>query len=73
MLCTITRLEKLAALCIIFTNRGMLAGSITWYTAKTMGAEPPLISNFGQGQLTDDKDEADNGDKDGGEPVEGAK
>jgi hypothetical protein len=73
MLHTITRLEKLAALHIVFTNRGMLAGSVTWYTAKTMGAEPPPISNFGQGQLTDDEDEVDNGDKDDGEPVEGAK
>jgi hypothetical protein len=73
MLRTITRLEQLAALRTIFTNRGMLAGSVTWYTAQTIGAEPPPINDFGQGQSIDDEDEVDNGDKDDGEPVEGAK
>lgn len=62
MLCTILRLEKMAALHQIFKAQGMMAGTTASYMARMVQEEeeevgPPLTTEDGQ----DDEDESDDG------------
>jgi hypothetical protein len=80
MLRTISRLEKLAALRTVFKSRGMLDGSVAWYTAKAIGDDSPSVYAFSISLSSDEDkegvDEDDQGDQAGesdGGPDAGAR
>ncbi|KAJ7627285.1 hypothetical protein FB45DRAFT_979682 [Roridomyces roridus] len=61
MLVTISRLDKIAiaALKSLFTARGMLLGTTSWYTAQVLAGEQPQIASVAAAAAAHDEDNDD--------------